>query len=69
MKFSNKAHVVASCGDVLKRHKTSGACVTCEEDTRWFSTTFSNYFCSDECLEQEINETLAMTNEWFETFR
>lgn len=70
MKFPNKEHTVLSCGDVLTKTKQSDMCSACSVvETQWLSNTFKQYFCSDECLERQINDILQTEYNWWEEFR
>lgn len=69
MKFSDKAQTVFSCGDCLTKNKIASECSVCPEETKWYSTTLLKHYCSDECLEQEINEMLQTNEKWWEIFK
>jgi hypothetical protein len=76
MKFSNKGHRIYSCGDCLTRNKITakthtkcvGKCTVCQEETQWYSTTFLEHFCSDECLEIEMQDVSGIDVKWTEVF-
>lgn len=69
MKFSSKKNAIYSCGDKVTKDKVEGECCVCHELTVWVSDFFLDYYCSDECLQQEINESTGTDVKWGDIFK